>query len=173
MNLKLGTLKCAVFEQWVALVVNFQMLLMLLDQCFTLLTSPSKEKFTTEEEKNDFDRALVQKRLQIWVLRAELLKRMGSFGRMDPFVVVEHVKSDGHVWEFAHTRTDWGGHMKPNFNHLCRSIEVDSDDVIRFRLLEKSFGDLGNTHFLWRSLCHCEELTAEQRSRHSGRHGTL
>lgn len=33
MNLQLGTLKCAVFEQWVALVVNFQMLLMLLDQC--------------------------------------------------------------------------------------------------------------------------------------------
>lgn len=123
----------------------------------TLLTSPSKEKFTTEEEKNDFDRALVQKRLQIWVLRAELLKRMGSFGRMDPFVVVEHVKSDGHVWEFAHTRTDWGGHMKPNFNHLCRSIEVDSDDVIRFRLLEKSFGDLGTPIF-------CGEASATVKS---------
>ncbi len=113
----------------------------------TLLTSPSKEKLTTEDEKKDFDRALVQKRLQIWVLRAELLKPMGSFGRMDPFVVAEHVRSDGHLWEFARTRTDWGGHMKPNFNHLCRSIEVDSDDVIRFRLLEKSLGDLGTPIF--------------------------
>lgn len=44
-------------------------------------------------------------------------------------------------------RTDWGGHMKPNFNHLCRSIEVDREDVIRFRLLEKNFGDLGTPTF--------------------------
>ncbi|CAL1156809.1 unnamed protein product [Cladocopium goreaui] len=113
----------------------------------TLLTSSSQEKLTTEKDKKALDGALKHRRLQVWVLRAELLKNFGSFGKMDPFVVVERVKSDGHVWEFARTRTDWGGHMKPNFNHLCRSIEVDSDDVIRFRVLEKSFGDFGTPIF--------------------------
>lgn len=113
----------------------------------TLLTSPSKEKIVTEDEKKALEGALNHRRLQIWVLRAELLRSFESFGKMDPFVVVEHVTSSGHVWEFARTRTDWGGHMKPNFNHLCRSLEVDGDDVIRFRLLEKNFGDLGKPTF--------------------------
>eukprot|EP00913_Durusdinium_trenchii_P011216 g10533.t1 len=71
----------------------------------TLLTSPSKEKIVTEDEKKALEGALNHRRLQIWVLRAELLRSFESFGKMDPFVVVEHVTSSGHVWEFARTRT--------------------------------------------------------------------
>jgi len=108
----------------------------------TLLTSQSQEKLGCAEAEKALEAVLRQRRLQLWVLRAELVRSFETFGKMDPFVIVEHLPKGGTTWEFARTRTDWGGHMAPTFNHLCRSIEVDADDVIRFRLLEKNFGDL-------------------------------
>ncbi|CAJ1374614.1 unnamed protein product [Effrenium voratum] len=123
----------------------------------TLLTSASQEKLPTEDHKKALDRALLQQRLQIWVLRGELVRSFETFGKMDPFVVVEHLPKSGPAWEFARTRTDWGGHMKPSFNYLCRSIEVDGEDVIRFKILEKNFGELGTPTF-------CGEASASVRT---------
>lgn len=46
--------------------------------------------------------------------------------QVGPDVILQPNPSTSSTFLESHIcgRTDWGGHMKPNFNHLCRSIEV-------------------------------------------------
>ncbi|CAK9102029.1 60S ribosomal protein L18 (Fragment) [Durusdinium trenchii] len=113
-----------------------------------------QEKIVTEDEKKALEGALNHRRLQIWVLRAELLRSFESFGKMDPFVVVEHVTSS-RKWPCVGVRThedriNLQTLSCPVLRELALLEEVPylyCTKVIRFRLLEKNFGDLGKPTF--------------------------
>mmetsp|Transcript_90156 Transcript_90156/g.160564 ORF Transcript_90156/g.160564 Transcript_90156/m.160564 type:complete len:748 (+) Transcript_90156:57-2300(+) len=124
----------------------------------TLLVTGSKEAKAVVGEADAVDRALHQQSLVIRVAGAELYRSFETFGKMDPFVVLEHLPAGGRPREFARTRTDWGGHMKPSWDHTCRAVEVESTDVVRFRLLEKNFGDFGTPTFCGEASATVREL---------------
>lgn len=58
--------------------------------------------------------------LSFRVLRAELQKSFASYGKMDPFAVVEWLPAQGEPFEVAHTKVHWNGHMAPQWDHTCR-----------------------------------------------------
>jgi len=113
----------------------------------TLLNSPSH--ITGKKAclgAGDLDEAVVV----IRVARADLSRSFDHFGRMDPFAVVEQVGEDGTAREISRTGTDWGAHMNPIWDHTCRGVlygSSNSGDKLRFRVLEKNFGDLGKPTF--------------------------
>jgi len=124
----------------------------------TLLQASRVEVKHPLGEADDVDLALHEKSLVLRVARAELHRSFEVFGKMDPFVVLERVHAGGRPREFARTRTDWGGHMKPSWDHTCRAVEVESEDVIRFSVLEKNFGNFGTPTFCGEASATVREL---------------
>lgn len=78
------------------------------------------------------------------VLRAELQRSFDTIGKMDPFAIVEWVGADQSAWEVGRTSTHWGGHMHPVWDQSFPGLphHQGSDESIRFRVLEKDFGEV-------------------------------
>jgi len=73
----------------------------------------------------------------ICVHKAELNRSFESFGRMDPFVIVEWVSSDGTEHQIARTFTDWDAHMQPRWDYTCRAqLFVSKADMVDFQVME-------------------------------------
>eukprot|EP00425_Heterocapsa_triquetra_P036777 CAMPEP_0195079160 /NCGR_PEP_ID=MMETSP0448-20130528/21152_1 /TAXON_ID=66468 /ORGANISM="Heterocapsa triquestra, Strain CCMP 448" /LENGTH=699 /DNA_ID=CAMNT_0040111969 /DNA_START=85 /DNA_END=2181 /DNA_ORIENTATION=- len=83
------------------------------------------------------------------VLRAELLRSFDTFGKMDPFAVIEWVGSDQSSWEVGRTGTHWGGHMEPVWDNTFPGVPYrpGRSESIRLRVLEKDFGEVGKPTF--------------------------
>eukprot|EP00931_Biecheleriopsis_adriatica_P051706 TRINITY_DN3001_c0_g1_i5.p1 TRINITY_DN3001_c0_g1~~TRINITY_DN3001_c0_g1_i5.p1 ORF type:complete len:860 (-),score=192.34 TRINITY_DN3001_c0_g1_i5:379-2958(-) len=71
------------------------------------------------------------------VLRGELNRSFDSYGKMDPFAIVEWIEPDGTRKKLSTTRTDWNAHMSPVWDHTCRGQPFKSrDDQVEFQVME-------------------------------------
>jgi len=70
----------------------------------------------------------------IKVIRAELKKNFESFGRMDPYAVVNWTSSE--KFELTKTRVDWNAHMLPVWEHSCRPQAYEGHETIEVEVRE-------------------------------------
>lgn len=72
------------------------------------------------------------------VIKAELNRSFDSYGRMDPFAVVDWITEDGVEKEISRTRTDWNAHFTPHWDHTCRGqpFSRTSKDMVEFQVME-------------------------------------
>jgi len=89
------------------------------------------------------------------VIKAELTKNFDALTKMDPFAIVYWVAEDGSRNEASRTRTDWGGHMTPCWNHTCRSQRYCKGDNIEVQVWEK---DVVLSEFCGKARIGVEEL---------------
>jgi len=81
------------------------------------------------------------------ILEAKLLKSFDTYGRMDPFAIVDWMPSDGESIEIGRTSSHWGGHMSPVWRHTCTQFQYSDAGVLRIRVLEENFGGYGTPTF--------------------------
>jgi len=101
---------------------------------------------------------LAEGHIVLRVIRADLSKNFDSMGKMDPFASVVWMAEDGSRFEASKTRTDWGGHMTPVWNHTCRSQKYCRGDRVEIQVWEK---DMIRNEFCGCASIAVEDLTPE------------
>lgn len=99
-------------------------------------------------------------------ISAKLFRSFDKFGRMDPFAVVDWFYSDGNVVTVGRTRSAWGQHMSPKWEHCCKAVHYSGSgggDKVRFQVLEENFGGLGKPTFCGEQTVDVDMLVAGAR----------
>jgi len=84
--------------------------------------------------------------VMIRVIKAKLDRSFDAFGKMDPFCKVEWLECSGRKAEVGRTKSDWGGHMTPQWDHMCRAMPYSGrggGDMVTFTVSEENFGGMG------------------------------
>lgn len=84
------------------------------------------------------------------ILRAKLNRTFDFYGKMDPFATATWKRRDGTEVSIGRTRSAWGEHMMPNWNHTCRAITyggTGGGEALVLKVLEENFGGLGTPTF--------------------------
>lgn len=89
------------------------------------------------------------------VMKADLIRNFDAITKMDPFAIVYWVSADGSKSEVSKTRTDYGGHMSPVWEHTCRSQYYCTGDHIEIAVFER---DMLTNEFCGRAIVSVNEL---------------
>ncbi|CAJ1356808.1 unnamed protein product [Effrenium voratum] len=104
--------------------------------------------------------------LVVRVVSAELFRSFDKFGRMDPFCQVDWHSTDGSVQNIGRTKSAWGQHMHPVWEHSCKSAQylgAGTEDCVRFQVLEENFQGLGKPTFCGEAMVQVDHLVAGAR----------
>ncbi|CAE7156671.1 HCc2, partial [Symbiodinium pilosum] len=97
---------------------------------------------------------------------ATLFRSFDKFGRMDPFATVDWYYADGSSVTVGRTKSAWGQHMNPEWEHCCRAVRYSGSgggDKVRFQVLEENFGGLGKPTFCGEQTVDVDMLVAGAR----------
>lgn len=84
-------------------------------------------------------------KLGIRIVKAELFASSSIFVNMNPFAVMLRKPADADSTEMARTRTHWGGHRNPSWEHTSEYPDLSSleSDMVEFKVFDAGFKGLG------------------------------